>query len=49
MVIVDYFTTWTEAIPLENIEAKTVAKALIDQFITRFLVLLFIHTDQGAS
>ena len=49
MVIGDYFTKWTEAIPLENIEAKTVARALIDQFITRFGVPLFIHTDQGAS
>ena len=49
MVIGDYFTKWIEAIPLENIEAKTVARALIDQFITRFGVPLFIHTDQGAS
>ena len=49
MVVVDYFTKWTEAIPLENLEAKTVARALIDNFITRFGVPLFIHTDQGAS
>ena len=48
MVIGDYFTKWTESIPLENIEAKTVARALIDQFITRFGVPLFIHTDQCA-
>ena len=49
MVVGDYFTKWTEAIPLENLEAKTVARALIDNFITRFGVPLFIHTDQGAS
>lgn len=49
MVIGDYFTKWTEAIPLENLEAKTVARVLIDNFICRFGVPLFLHTDQGAS
>ena len=52
MVIGDYFTKWTEAIPLENIEnieTKTVARALIDNFISRFGVPLFLHTDQGPS
>ena len=49
MVTGDYCTKWTEAIPLETIEAKTVARALIDNFISRFGVPLFLHTDQGAS
>ena len=49
MVIGDYFTKWTEAIPLENLEARTVARVLIDNFICRFGVPLFLHTDQGAS
>ena len=49
MVVGDYFTKWTEAIPLENIEAKTVARALIDNFISRFGVPLLRHTDQGAT
>ena len=49
MVIGDYFTKWTEPIPLENLEAKTVARALIDNFISRFGVPLFIHTNQGTS
>ena len=49
MVVGDYFTKWTQAIPLENLEAKTVARALLDNFITKFGVPLFIHTDLGAS
>ena len=49
MVIGDYFTKWSEAIPLENLEARTVARALIDNFISKFGVPLFIHTDQGSS
>ena len=48
MVVGDYVTKWTQAIPLENLEAKTVARALIDNFITKFGVPLSIHTDQGA-
>ena len=49
MVIGDYLTKWTEAFPLENNETKTVARALIDNFISRFGVALFLQTDQGAS
>ena len=49
MVIGDYFTKWTEALPLENLDAKMVARALIDNVICRFGTPLFIHTDQGAS
>lgn len=48
MVNGDYFTKWNEAIPLENIGAKTAAMELIDNFICRFCVPLFIHKDQGA-
>ena len=48
MVIGDYFAKWT-AIPLENLEAKNVARALIDNFISRFAVPLVIYIDQGAS
>ena len=49
MVMGHYFTKWTEAISLENLEATTVARALIDNFISRLGVPLFIHSDQGAS
>ena len=49
MVIGDYFTKWSEAIPLENLEARIVAKALIDNFISKFGVSLFIHRDHGSS
>ncbi|KAL3888934.1 hypothetical protein ACJMK2_001294 [Sinanodonta woodiana] len=49
MVIGDYFTKWTEAYPVEKIDAKTTAKELIDNFITRFGIPLLIHTDQGKN
>jgi hypothetical protein len=41
LVIADYFTKWTEAFPLKNIEAQTVAKVIVEDFITRFGVGFF--------
>ena len=47
VVVSDYFTKWTEAYPLKNMEAQTVAEVLVEQFITRFGVPEMIHSDQG--
>lgn len=49
LVITDWFTKWTEAIPLQNQEAKTVANAFIDTFVSRFGVPLQLYTDQGSN
>jgi len=35
VVISDYFTKWTEAYPLRNHKAKTIAKKLVEEFICR--------------
>ena len=47
LVISDYFTKWTEAFPMANMEAKTIASLLVEEVITRFGVPLYIHSDQG--
>ena len=49
LVISDYFTKWTESFPMKNMEAKTVAEQLISNFICRFGVPYYIHTDQGRN
>ena len=49
VVIGDYISKWTEAFPLTDIEAKTVATVLVDQFICRFGTPEQIHTDQGCN
>jgi len=47
LVIGDHFTKWIEAVPLPNIEAITVARALLDNFICRFGVPRVLLSDQG--
>lgn len=49
LVIVDWFTKWTESIPLPNQEAKTVADAFVQNFVCRFGVPLQLYTDQGSN
>lgn len=47
VVIADYFTKWTEAFAIADMEAETVARVLVEEFICRFGVPEELHTDQG--
>lgn len=47
LVFIDRFTRWTEAIPLFNIRAITIAKALALNWIPRFGVPVRITTNQS--
>jgi hypothetical protein len=47
LTMVDRFTRWPEAIPLQNQEAPTVARALYEHWITRFGTPRRITSDQG--
>ena len=47
LVISNYFTKWTEALPMQNIEACTVAKILVENVLCRFGIPQKIHSDQG--
>ena len=47
VVIGDYFTKWTEALPIPNMEACTVAKVLVENVLCRFGIPQAIHSDQG--
>ena len=47
LVVSDYFTKWTEAFPMPNMEAQTVAKLIVEEVICRFGVPVSIHSDQG--
>ena len=45
VVIGDYFSKWTEVFPLTDMEAKTVATVLVNQFICRFGTPEQIHME----
>ena len=49
LVVACYFTKWLQVIPLEGIDAKTVATKLIERFISVFGVPVTLHTDQGSN
>ena len=47
LVIVDCFTRWTEAFPLPDKTAQSVADAFFNQVVCRFGMPAVIHSDQG--
>ena len=49
LVVSDYFTKWAEAYAIPDQEAKTVATAFVNQFVSRFGAPLLVHTDQGRN
>ena len=49
LVVADYFTRWTEAYPIPNQEATTVARRFIVEFVCCYGAPLQILTDQGAQ
>ncbi|KRZ83364.1 Retrovirus-related Pol polyprotein from transposon [Trichinella sp. T8] len=49
LVLMDYFTKWTAAFPLANMEASTVAKVLVENHIAYFGAPDYLPSDQGRS
>ena len=49
LMLIYQFTKWLEAYPLADQTAERVARATIDNFISRFGCPLQIHTDQGTN
>ena len=47
LIAADYFTTWVKGYALPNQEAVTIAEVLVKEFVCRFGVPLFIHSNQG--
>ena len=49
LVVANYLTKWTEAYPIHNQEATTVARKLTDKFFRRFSPPEQLHSDQGQN
>ena len=49
LVVGEYFTKWIEAYPMPDVEARTIARYFVNEFICRFGVPEQLHTDQGRN
>ena len=49
LVATDYFTNWTEAVPLKNMTHREVIEFIIEHIIHRFGIPQTLNTDQGSS
>nr|VZI14660.1 unnamed protein product [Spirometra erinaceieuropaei] len=49
LVLVDYFTTWAEAIPLHRQDAALVTNALLKEWVCRCGAPFSLHSDCGAN
>lgn len=47
LVVSDYFTKWTEAFALPNMEAETIGRTIVEEVLVRFGIPFIIHSDQG--
>ena len=49
LVAMDYFTKWTEAVPLKNMTHREVIEFITEHIIHRFGIPQTLTTDQGSS
>ena len=49
LVFVDNFTAWSEAVPLTDTKAVTIARHLLDTWIARNSIPIQCHSDRGAQ
>ena len=49
LVMIDCFSKWAEAVALPNLEATTITRAFVENFVCRFGTPLQIHSDQGRN
>jgi hypothetical protein len=47
LVMVDYFSKWATAVPIDNKEATTVAEGIFNHWYMQYGLPTAIHTDQG--
>ena len=49
LVIIDRFTNWVEAVPLQDTKSATIARAFLDNWIARHGVPIQCHSDRGPN
>ena len=49
LLVSDYFTRWPEAVPLKDLKAETVARALVERVLSLHGVPAMLFSDQGPN
>ena len=49
LILGNYFTKWTEAFAIPDMETATVARVFVNEFVSRFGTPTHLHTDQSRS
>jgi transposase InsO family protein len=49
LVAIDYFTKWTEAVPLKNMTHREVIQFVLEHIVHRFGLPQMLTTDQGVA
>lgn len=49
LMIIDQFTKWLEIVPIPNQNSITIAKAMVDNFISKYGCPSELHSDQGKN
>ncbi len=49
LVVGELFTKWMEALQMPNMEAATVARLFVSEFVCRYAAPEILHTDQGRN
>ena len=49
LAITDYFTKFTEAFPMKDQKAETIATILVEKWIHKYGQPMELHTDQGKN
>jgi hypothetical protein len=49
LVTTDYFSKWTEVVPLKNMTYREVIHFILEYIVHRFSILQTLTTDQGSS
>ena len=49
LMIIDQFTKWLEIVPIPNQNSETIAKAMVDNFISKYGCPTELHSDQGKN
>ena len=49
LIVADYLTKWTEAFPISDQGATTVAEILVKEVVSRYGVPQVLHCDQGRN